>query len=200
MKKIIIGLIIALFAVNFVVATPTESLRQYYEADKNEDIEGMLELTDFSNIDSYFREETRKSLVALAEIFDTEYYEITNEQEQISGTDALVYYHLKTELSDISGESAVLEEDFVAVMVNNNGWKLVYMQLKDVFEQNMILRQTTISGGESYNPEIDFSGTSDEETLEENGKSNMLLGWIGIIVILLIAFAAWKFFTAKKNT
>ncbi|MBU2577181.1 MAG: PLD nuclease N-terminal domain-containing protein [Nanoarchaeota archaeon] len=205
MKKIILGLIVALFVINFVAATPTESLQQYYEADKNENIEGMLALTDFSNVDLDFKEETRKSLVALAEIFDTKYYEITDEQEYISGTDALVYYHLETELEDNSGKSAVIEEDFVAVMVNNGGWKLVYMQLKNAFEQNMMLRQATISMGDDYIPEIDFSGTdegtSEGSSSDESQTQDMIFGLIAIAFMLLFVFAIWMFFDCifRKN-
>ena len=198
MKKIIIGLIVALFVINFVAATPIESLRQYYEADKNENIEGILALTDFSNVDSDFKEETRKSLVALAEIFDTKYYEIIGEQEYISGTDALVYYHLETKLEDSSGKSAVIEEDFVAVMVNNGGWKLVYMQTKDAFEQNMMLRQATISMGDDYIPEIYISetrtGTSKGKSDDDSQTQDMISGLIAIILILLFVFAIWMFF------
>ena len=44
------------------------------------------------------------------------------------------------------------------------------MQLKDTFEQNMMLRQTTISIGESYNGEIDFLKTGDGTSGETTKK------------------------------
>ena len=204
-KTIIIGLIVILSVMNIAVATPIESLKEYYEADKNEDIDKLLELTDFSNADSDFREETKKSLIALAEIFDTNYYEITNEQEYIDNSDALVYYHVKTELTDHSGKSAVIENDFVAIMVNNNGWKIVYMQPKDAFEQNMMLRQTTIAFSESYDQELDFStaySTDDINSItdktqtdrDEDWWTNFKIGLAAIAVFLLLfIFHVWMF-------
>ncbi len=197
MKKLtVIGLLIILLMTTLVVATPLESLQQYYEADKNEDIDKMMELTDFSNVDSSFKKETKKSLTALAEIFDTKYFEITNEEEHIKDKNALVYYHLKTELVDSSGKSTVIEDDFVAVMTNNNGWKILYLQPKSTFEQNMMLRQTTLAMGESYVPEVDFlrletlEDTIGKKTSDEERIKNIKIGLI-FVLIIFVMFAFW---------
>lgn len=195
-KRVIIGLIVILLMTTLVLATPLESLQQYYEADKNEDIDKMIELTDFSNVDSDFKEETRKSLTALAEIFDTKYFEITNEREHIKGKDSLVYYHLKTELVDSSGKSAVIEDDFVAVMTNNNGWKILYIQPKSTFEQNMMLRQITRAIGESYVQELDFSKLeSSEDTdrgkVSDKGKNKYVVVALIFILIIFVLFVFW---------
>jgi hypothetical protein len=188
MKKIIlIGFIMLFIASAIASATPLDSLKQYYEADKNENIDSMIALTDFSE-DSEFKEETRRSMEALAEIFDTTYYVITNEKEFVKGDDAIIYYHIKTELEDKSGKSTVIDLDYVAILHNSNGWKVVYIQPKYSFEQNMILRETAIAIGESYVEEVDFSeldSTSDPSKKIADKED------IGLIESLFILFATF---------
>ncbi|MBU2637436.1 MAG: hypothetical protein KJ955_00515 [Nanoarchaeota archaeon] len=202
-KTIIIGLIVILLAMNIVFATPAESLQDYYEADKNEDINKMLELTDFSNVDSEFKEETKKSLIALAEIFDTTYYEITDTREFIDEENALVYYHLKSELTDFSGESATIDEDFVAVMHNPGIWKIVYVQPKNSFEQNIGLRETTMVIGENYVEEIDFSEIAGEIDVvkDENqeDQKNLMSGLVFILIIIGIIITVIVLVIKRKN-
>ena len=54
-KKIGLGVVVFLLLIGFVVATPLEALEQYYGADKGEDIDLMMSLTDFSGVDSDFK-------------------------------------------------------------------------------------------------------------------------------------------------
>lgn len=174
-----------------VSASPMDALRQYYEADKNEQIDTMMELTDFSHVDpadlSDFKQRTREMMETLVDIFDTKSYSISGEYVHESGDDALVFYHLKTELIDKKGKTAEIELDFVAVMHKTaNKWKVVYLQPKDSFEQNMMLRALTISAGESIKEVVDEPDVGiDYDKEKKVEKEGGLWAWIKKIIYWL---------------
>jgi len=207
MKKIILTITIFFFIpFVFVWASPLDSLHQYYEADKNEDIEKIISLTDFSSVDpsdlEEFMQETRIALETLAEIFNTEYYQISDESIITDEDNAIVYYRLKTEITDNLGDSLVIDEDFVAVMRKSDIWRVVYTQPKDVFEKNMIAREATIALGESYAEKVDFSDFPLEKLGDDaiGEKKEDRKGFsLGIIVILILIAALVTFFVIKKK-
>jgi len=202
MKKIIFAtmcMILLSSLIVFAADSPTDVLKDYYEADKNEDIDTMMSLTDFSHVDTAdlgeFKGDMRKTLEALAASFDTKSYAISGEYVQESGDDALVFYHLETELEDKKGKTAELDLDFVAVMHKTDGkWKIVYMQPKDTFEQNMILRELTISASESIEEVVlDVDDTEIDDTkveidTDDQEKSSYLRVIIVIIAICILAY------------
>ncbi len=162
MRKIFI-LLILLFPASLVMAAsnPVDVLRQYYRADQAEDIDTMMFLTDFSQVDvselTQFRVDAKKMLETMAFVFDTKSYEISQEKTLTGTNDAYVFYHLKDQVQDKNGKTLDEDRDYVAVMHKVAGeWKIVYMQPRVLFEQNNMMRDLTVSAGISVVPVLDF--------------------------------------------
>lgn len=133
--------------------TPSDALKAYLEADKQENIDAMVGLTDFSFVpDSdkeLFMEQTQLAMAELARTFDTTSYELAITDVVEQDKDALIFYHLTAELADTTGATSTTDADFVAVMHNDKGWKITSMQLQKNFEQNILFREATKSVGEN---------------------------------------------------
>lgn len=174
---LMIFVIVILSTSIFAYSDPQEALEAYFEADKDEDIDAMLDLTDFSFITDEdereeFIEQTERSMEELARIFDTTSYTLDEIEVIEDGTDALVFYHLVAELEDIEGETATTDLHYVATMHNaGSGWKIATMQSRVGFDANKEFVEVTRAAGDNY-------GHLDEFEDEDDGEG---IDWWGII-------------------
>lgn len=186
-KKLLIFfilLLIPLFSFG-QVNDPFSVLKQYYEADKAENIDLLISLSDFSHVSSgelaQYKSDMRDTLTMLATAFDTKYFKITNEKVIESGSQAIIFYHLQSEIIDRKSETIKEDRDYAAVMSRSSGtWKVVYIQPKALFEQNNMMRDLTISAGTSL-PEITDGGAGANAS-----KTNWVLVDIFRVLCLLI--------------
>jgi len=202
MKKIFfISFFLLFFCLSVNAAnSPLDVLKQYYEADMAENIDVMMSLTDFSSMGSsqsdQFRVDTEKTLKALALVFNTKYYEISDEKVLEGENDAYVFYHLKNQIEDDSGKTLDEDMDYVAVMRKTEGvWKIVYMQPKVLFEQNNAIRNLTVGAGISLSPTLNLAVDG------EKTKNHSAFLWIMrflVVFILALSIVAIVFFL-KKN-
>lgn len=194
-------MLLVLPVIGLAADTPWDVVQQYYEADKNEDIDTLMSLTDFSHVDAgdldQFKADMRTSLETLAELFDTKSYTLSNENVNINGNDAFVFYHQNSLLEDSDGQTAEVDLDFVAVMYNVNGeWKITYTQPKDTFEQNFALRELTVSAGEDF-ADYEISGAASNGTTDtpepSSGEGGDIIMYAVILVIVILAGAGYFF-------
>lgn len=203
MNKFMIGftcMLLVLPVIGLAADTPWDVVQQYYEADKNEDIDTLMSLTDFSHVDSadldQFKADMRMSLETLAEVFDTKSYTLSNEDVNINENDAFVFYHQNSVLEDFDGQTAEVDLDFVAVMRNVDGnWKITYTQPKDTFEQNFALRELTVSAGEDLeNYDLGVATDPGSGTPEpSSGEGGDMMIYIVIFIVLILASAGYFF-------
>jgi len=187
MKRINIIAMLMIFVIMlstsaFAYSDPQEALEAYFEADKDEDIDAMLDLTDFSFITDEderedFIEQTERSMEELARIFDTISYTLDEIEVIEDDTDALVFYHLVAELEDIDGETATNDLHYVATMHNEgSGWKIATMQSRVGFDANKEFVEVTRAAGNNYGHLDEF------EDEDDNGEG---IDWWGVIVWIL---------------
>ena len=145
-KDLMLGLIFMILIVSssLVSADPIlDVLNEYYEADMNEDIDKMIKLTDFTVVEKderkQFQEDTRTIMTALAEVYDTVSYDISEEIVFENDDEAMVIYKLNAEIKDRNGDNAVINTYYIGVMHKSNKWKITFTQPKAIYEQNMLM-------------------------------------------------------------
>jgi len=168
-KLVLILLVLILLSTSvFAFSDPQEALEAYFEADKDENIDAMIDLTDFSFITDEdereeFIEQTERSMEELARIFDTVSYTLDEIEVIEDGTDALVFYHLVAELEDIEGETSTTDLHYVATMHNlGSGWKIATMQSRVGFDANKEFVEVTRAAGNNYGHLDEFEDEEDE--------------------------------------
>lgn len=166
--------LLLLASIAFAVDSPQTVLEKYYAADKNEDISALMGLTDFSHVEQsqrqQFMNDTKSSLTALARIFDTKSYELTNIQVVEKNDDAIAYYHVNSTLGDEKGKTALIDLDFVAVMHKTNGeWKIVYVLPKESYTRNKMIRELTVGVGNSVEEEVLVNSQLEQDFLSGKG-------------------------------
>ncbi len=193
-------MLLVLPVIGLAADAPWDVVQQYYEADKNEDIDAIMALTDFSHVDTgdldQFKADMRTSLEALAELFDTKSYTLSDEDVNINGNDAFVFYHQNSVLEDLDGQTAEVDLDFVAVMQNVNGdWKITYTQPKDTFEQNVALRELIVSSGEDIeNYDVgDAADAGSDTPTPSSGEGGDIMIYIVIFIVFILAGAGYFF-------
>jgi hypothetical protein len=152
--KWLIVLIIFLIAVPFsgkaAYAAPADdalsALYQYYEICSNEDIEAYMDIMDFSGGEGFpegYIENTRNLALAVWDNYDILSYELSNIEVSVDdeGEHALISYHIYQELRGADSEgnikTATMDMDYVALMHDMEGWKVVYLMPRVAFEENM---------------------------------------------------------------
>lgn len=152
--KWLVLLLVPLIAISFsgeaAYAAPADdalsSLYQYYEICSNEDIEAYMDIMDFSDGEEFaedYIENTRDLALTVWSAYDILSYELSNIEVSVDEEVeyALISYHIYQELRGADSEGIIktvtMDMDYVALMHNIDGWKVVYLMPRVTFEENM---------------------------------------------------------------
>ena len=151
MKKWLIILLLPFILNGGVVsASPEEdmvaSLYEYYEICKQEDIQAYMDIMDFSDAAEFspgYIDNTRKLTQNVWEVYDILSFDLTDIESVADeeGEFGLIKYHITEVIRgpDSKGEmkTATMDMDYVALMHNVGGWKIVYLMPEVAFRKNV---------------------------------------------------------------
>lgn len=127
----------------FTAQEAADALYRYYQADKDENVQAMLDLTDFSHVADQdrtaFIQETRNLLSAMHAYYTTTTFELLDADIFTSDRDARIFYRLKSTLSTADGGQLTIDNHFVALLrASAQGWKVTYTMPRAAWEQRRL--------------------------------------------------------------
>jgi hypothetical protein len=186
------------------------SLKEFYDSAKAENVERYYNSQDSLYLNLLGNKDSIKGYFAgsFAQ-FDTISYEIISPSYQIQGSQALVFYNLKSQIKITeTGETKNLDNDMVAFLWKySNGWKVRYTILESLYEKKLIDSVASLAAMDVLAESAD--NVSIQQEMEARGiynidksafsKPSSGAPWLLYVVIAVIVSAAVLFVLKKRK-
>lgn len=210
--NLILIIIMVICSAQFVLATPIEALDEYYQATVEEDFDRFIAIQDTAYFDAIYEDSEFyiNYFKAAFEVHDTKNYEIINPFVQQDADSALIFYTIKSDIVlTETDEKKHIENDLVALLINDNGWKVRYIITHEWYEYKLIserveemsfdlisdeLSEVSLVSELKESGQINLEEYDKEDDIKDTKSNNWLIYIIILIIILIVAYT----FKSKK--